>query len=561
MSHSVKTKMLGYIKNLLRKWVETPDEDEAVSAATAAPTPRRKIVMAPLPEATPGNRGRQNGSGLELPMQSILAGLPLELQPRLKNPDAGALTVSVPLEKVLAQLSRGSVKIPFGDLRQAAPDLFTPEEDGDDVMVPLPLAEVLARLNPALITRRRVQKQVEVPTDVSGPFDQGNQGLFFSVGPRKPEFVPTVTAPPRQAAPAPVTPAARGGLAFVPTPPPPGAVAPGAPAAVSPIPDPLPLRELSPNWRSAPPAPASPALPKPAAAVPPQATPASRPELLLISLTSLAEGWPEAVRQELVQTNLVETKVALPAEVVERALKQGRIAFTWKTLRSWIQPAPLPAPSAHDSTVLELPLKVVAPPFLARQKEAGKLQKKVVVDEDIPNLFFGFPRPESGRAGAAPVASPAAARPADTNFYAWDETSDRARIQQDEARRHPSPGTKFVAKYATPNEVVSRAAALDGVAGALIALPDGLMVANRLPADLNGDTLAAFLPQIFGKVNQCTKELRMGELNNVSFTVGNIPWKIFRVNAIFFAAFGRAGQPLPTAQLVALAAELDHRPK
>jgi hypothetical protein len=46
-----------------------------------------------------------------------------------------------------------------------------------------------------------------------------------------------------------------------------------------------------------------------------------------------------------------------------------------------------------------------------------------------------------------------------------------------------------------------------------------------------------------------------------SSAVGNIPWKIFRVNAIFFAVFGRAGEPLPTAQLAALAAGLDHRPK
>ena len=92
-------------------------------------------------------------------------------------------------------------------------------------------------------------------------------------------------------------------------------------------------------------------------------------------------------------------------------------------------------------------------------------------------------------------------------------------------------------------------------------LLDGLMVASRLSPDLNGDTLAAFLPQIFSKISQCTKELRMGELNNVNFTVGNVPWKIFRVNAIFFAAFGRAGEPLPTAQLAALASELDHRPK
>jgi hypothetical protein len=86
-------------------------------------------------------------------------------------------------------------------------------------------------------------------------------------------------------------------------------------------------------------------------------------------------------------------------------------------------------------------------------------------------------------------------------------------------------------------------------------------VASHLSPELNGETLAAFLPQIFGKVTQCTKELRMGELNNLHFTVGNIPWKIFRVNAIFFAAFGRVGEPLPTGQLAALAAELDHKPK
>jgi predicted regulator of Ras-like GTPase activity (Roadblock/LC7/MglB family) len=130
-----------------------------------------------------------------------------------------------------------------------------------------------------------------------------------------------------------------------------------------------------------------------------------------------------------------------------------------------------------------------------------------------------------------------------------------------EYRRKPPGGTDFVARYATPNEIVSRAAALDGVAGALIALPDGLMVASRIPSELNGDTLAAFLPQIFAKVNQCTRELRMGELNNLNFTVGKVPWKIFRVNAIFFAAFGRATEPLPTAGLAALAAELDRKQK
>ena len=552
--------MFGHLKKLLRKLVETPREDQpaSVPAPGAAAATTRRIVMTPRPEtAPPHNNGvHQNGRGVELPLQPILSGLPLELQPRLLHADAGALTICVPLEKILAQLSRGAVQISFGELRQAAPGLFTPEDDRDRVLVPLPLGEVLSRLNPALITRRRVQKQVEVPAEISSPFDQRNQSLIFSVGPTQPASAapPAAQPPPRRMAvpaPMPVTPLARSGLTFAPTPPPPTAV-PLSPPTMSAA-----ARALRDLNRSQPPAlPVTPVAPTDS-----PSRPAAETNPLLVSLISLAENWPEAVRQELVQLNLVDARVALPTEVVERALKQGRVAFTWKTLRSWIKPAPLPVVSAHDSSVLELPLKVVAPPFLARQKEATKSQKKVFVDDEIPNLFFGFPRSEAGSATVASAAGTAAANPADTNFYVWDDGSDKVHPQEDGAKRIPSPGTKFVAKYATPNEVVSRAASLDGVAGALIALPDGLMVASRLSPDLNGDTLAAFLPQIFGKVNQCTKELRMGELNNVNFTVGNVPWKIFRVNAIFFAAFGRAGEPLPTAQLAALAADLDHRPK
>jgi predicted regulator of Ras-like GTPase activity (Roadblock/LC7/MglB family) len=319
------------------------------------------------------------------------------------------------------------------------------------------------------------------------------------------------------------------------------------------------------------PAAAAPRAPIPAAPVPkapaPQAPPAppahSAPAPLIsdaiaVGLSALAEGWPDAVRQEILQAHLVDSKVALPAEVVERSLKQGRIAFTWKAIRAWLQPTPSASSSANDAAVLELPLKVVAPIFLARQREANKGQQQLVIDENIPNLFFGFPQTEAPGPNSTAAAT---AKPSDTNYYVWDDSSDTVRVHESEVKRGPTPGTNFVAKYATPNEVVSRAAGLDGVAGALIALPDGLMVASRLSSDLNGDTLAAFLPQIFGKVSQCTKELRMGDLNNLNFTVGNVPWKIFRVNAIFFAAFGKAGEPLPTAQLAALAGELDHKPK
>ena len=51
----------------------------------------------------------------------------------------------------------------------------------------------------------------------------------------------------------------------------------------------------------------------------------------------------------------------------------------------------------------------------------------------------------------------------------------------------------------------------------------------------------------------------MGELNDLHFTMDNVPWQIFRVQSVFFAAFGREGKTLPTAELAALAADLEHR--
>jgi predicted regulator of Ras-like GTPase activity (Roadblock/LC7/MglB family) len=588
--------MFGFLKNLLRKPAATSAESQVWPNPDAEPAepavPEILAAQPPSPRVQPQRpvvRGQHisgaqigarpeavqpNGRTVELPLHAILAILPLELQARVAQEDVGDATVAVPLEKILSQLSRGTVKIPFGDLRQAAPDVFLPEADRDRIMVPLPLAEILSRLNPALITRRRVQKRIEVPAEVCSPFDSNGQSLIFSVGPAKAEAPPAPTPPPsRTQTPAPAAPAhaapghpapghagpMRISITSAPTPQPPAALPPSAPIVIPPsraMPEtrPIPMPGAPAHaQQSAKPS----AQPQPQPQPQPQ-HPQSQP--LVISLTALADGWPDAIRKEIIQSNLVEAKVALPNEAVEKGLKQGRLAFTWKSLRSWLRPPASMASSAHDNAVVELPLKIVAPLFLERQREATKSQAKVAIDEEIPNLFFGFPQadsvnPENQASGAT------AGRAPETNYYIWDDGSDTARVDLSDEKRNPSPGTKFVARYATPNEVVSRAAALDGVAGALIALPDGLMVASRVSADLNGDTLAAFLPQIFGKVTQCTKELRMGELNNLNFTVGNVPWKIFRVNAIFFAAFGRSGEGLPTAQLAALAAELDHKPK
>jgi len=613
-----KSKIFGFLKGIFHKSesANSNNEEPAVKESSSASSPTPPLPGASAKSARNGGNGNghsparsaaKGDTTLTITLSGIVNCLPSDLLAKVRQPEVGDATVSIALEKVLSQLSQGTVRVPFGDIRQAAPSVFATGPESDRIAVPLPLNEILSQLNPNLLIRRPAQKQVEIPSEISSPFDGKGKGLVFSVGNAK----PVTPAAPRQAVPAPATPA-RGAISSVPTPTPPPAapsipmlksVTPPVPAApstpvipfspITPKPTIPPVKPVSPPRAVTPPAqpPAAPAAPKktmpsvphpvapqPAAKQPiyprpaqsnpamvPTAKPAANVEKLAVSLKALAENWPEALRQEIAQLRLMEAQVLLPCDAVESALKSGKAAFSWGSIQSWLQP-PAPATnSVHGSTELELPLKVLAPVFFARKNGAIQPHQKVAIDESIPNLFFGFPGaetapPPTGSTSRTPKPKAESVnKPVDTNYYIWDDSSDSVIAEDTTFKPKPLGGTDFVARYATPNEIVSRAAALDGVAGALIALPDGLMVASRIPSELNGDTLAAFLPQIFAKVNQCTRELRMGELNNLNFTVGNIPWKIFRVNAIFFAAFGRVAEPLPTAGLAALAAELDRK--
>ncbi len=545
--------------SVLKNWFSRPDNNgNGVPQAEPSPNPApasARPVPPPAPAAANHNHPHhQNGKMIVLPLQVVIMAMSQELRAKIRAAVSDDLTVSVPLDKIIPQLVKGAVKIPFGDIRRSAPQIFAPGTDCDHLPVALPLSEILPRINPTALSRRPVQKQTQLSDDVVSPFNARGRGLTILNEPAKP-------AP-----------------ALHPASPLPRAVTPHAPRPVAPSPAPVaPPRNSMPSVTlpappsfapisqsrhtqmpaAAPVGPANGAVAKPAAPAPA----ASATPVLIVALANLAEGWPEKLRQELVQLNLVGAQVALPADLVETGLKRGRVAFLWKTLRSWVRPTPRPGPALHDEMELELPLKVLAPIFLARQKAAAKMQpQKAAMDESIPNLFFGFPQPESP-APATLAALVPPAKPVDTNYYVWNDSSDTAFINESQFKRKPVTETEFLRRFPTPNELVARAAELPGVVGAIIALPDGLKVASHVPADLNAETLAAFLPQLFIKMSQCTKELRMGELNNLNFTVGNVPWKIFRVNAVFFAAFGRVGEPLPTAQLAGLAAELDRNNK
>src|ERR1051326_4622852 len=196
--------MFGFLKIFKRKPVQMPVEDVAYEGAENDTFAEEEASAPVLPQPGRGMPGGgNNGRGIQVPLQPILNSLPLELQPRVRCQDVGDSTISIPLEKILSQLSRGSVKISFGELRQASPGVFSTENDRDRVLIQLPLNEILTQLNPALIARRRVQKQVEVPDDISSPFESQNQNFTFSIGSGQPQRAPQPqhTPPPQYAPP------------------------------------------------------------------------------------------------------------------------------------------------------------------------------------------------------------------------------------------------------------------------------------------------------------------------------------------------------------------------
>lgn len=579
MSISVKSRFAGLLRGLLR---QMDGGDAAPRSPAVAPQP----VAAPAAPAqnfsTPPRPVRPDE--IELPIAPVIAALPMDLRARLMSVPPAEMTICLPVETVTSQLAFGAVKITFGELRQLAAGLFANSGgENDNRPISLPLQEILSRLNPALFTRRPAST-VKVAEEIVGPFAGRGQGLVFTTQPLKapaapkppPPPAPVPAAPtaftppaPRQMAPPPVPPAAGGNryslpispLTPRPTLPPPNGTNGNGHDHTSLLPATLPP-PLTLKVSAAPVPPVPPTLSAPVIAPPAAPRPEPAQPTIFAALSDLLENWPEELKNEIIRSPLADVSVPFSGAVILPGLKRGRVTMTWKQIRTLARPSS--PPSVNDNLELELPLKVLAPLFFAAQKNLARPRPKPAVAADIPDLFFGFPQSSAPAAAAPPPPPQAPARkPGDTNFYVWGENGELPQSDEQDLAQTviptTTPATDFTSRQAHPKDVVTRAAALPGVAGALVALQDGLRVASEVPGHLSAEALAAFLPQIFERLNQSTRELRMGALNNVNFTVGNVPWKIFRVNSVYFAAFGRAGESLPAAQLAQLAAELERK--
>jgi predicted regulator of Ras-like GTPase activity (Roadblock/LC7/MglB family) len=317
---------------------------------------------------------------------------------------------------------------------------------------------------------------------------------------------------------------------------------------------------------------------------------------MAIPLVNFVSYWSSIGKGEL--SGLHRATAYVPVEQLEAALKKGRVAFPWAEFKEWLQGSSLPR--LPDSEEIELPLKEVAPMFMQTRRGA-QAQRRIEVDQSIPDLFpskaapapdASLVLPRNAPAAAAPAtdaATPAApipiasiaataasvppsgaAIPPNTQTAAGTEsTRDAARpippaapLTQGTSKGRPvlEFGEIFgqpQKKEWTLGEVIQKAATLRGVSGALLATGDGLPIASQWPGQVKGETIAGFVPQMFGRLAQYTKELGLNPTDQYTLFVDNLPLQIFRAGPNYFAVLGRTGESLPKAQLTALAIRLE----
>jgi predicted regulator of Ras-like GTPase activity (Roadblock/LC7/MglB family) len=261
-----------------------------------------------------------------------------------------------------------------------------------------------------------------------------------------------------------------------------------------------------------------------------------------VSLSLVSANWPESLRSEIIAQQLGDSKLEIPSAEIEAKLKIGKAEFIWRHLAAWIKPSPPEIKPSQSDQLVELPLTIIVPLYM-QQKPGGAPRKSASPAAAIPDLFTAQGKlvpPVEEEAKATTAAAAPSNKQAQTVSEVFGEPDKR---------------------NWTPNEIVQKTAHLPGVAGALIALQDGLLVASFMPPTWRTETIAAFLPQIFGRMNQYSKELRMGDLKSVAFAVEGGTLQIFNAGIIYFAALARTGAPLPLHELNLIATELSRHTK
>jgi predicted regulator of Ras-like GTPase activity (Roadblock/LC7/MglB family) len=253
-----------------------------------------------------------------------------------------------------------------------------------------------------------------------------------------------------------------------------------------------------------------------------------------------------------------------------------------------VAPAPVPAPPAEPEPEPATP---------APAAESFRVQEErppaPAPASEIPNALFAprrvksaptpafVPEPEAPTEPESAVAeeTPATVEPVEVKAHSPTPVEEAPQVEEAAPAEPPiaAPAPEHAAVAApavaepqslaeafnqpgkvswSPSEIVNSLAGLPQIAGSVVALQEGLVIAHRLPEPLKGEVFAAFLPQIFARINQYSNEMKLGAVDDLLINAHGLPCHLFRVGQVYFAALGNPGEPLPTATLRLCAAAL-----
>ena len=467
-----------------------------------------------------------------LSLAAITARFSADLQPLLAQPSPAAATVALPLPTILKQLPAGVVRMSLASLQRQAQGVIQPLMPGDKRLVEIPLVEIFRHLRPGTLKRRLDQRPVFVPESGFNLF--GDSSNPYAVSPDDHIQETDVLG---------LTPAAP-----TPLPQPNGAAASGA--RVLKMDDGL-RQHFAQAHDGTPLKMELPVEPAPEPAAP---APIAKPQgaTLVLDLAPLATHWPEDIRTEIATLDPA-TIVTLPADEVSAGLAKGRVIFSWAQIHAWLEPEPAPS-EAPWQTPLSLPLKIIAPAFLSGAKSPKVGRKSVEVDASIPALFSGGLEPEPAPEPAPALPSEAPAEPADpiAEPELVPAEAGASKLPENVAEIFGVPHQQDW----TPAQIVAGAVKLPGVSGAIVALQEGLQVAASLPEGVKSEVVAAFLPQIFARLNQYSSEMKLGEVDDLLFTTHGAHCQIYRLGYVYLAILGKPGEALPWHELRLISEEL-----
>ena len=236
-----------------------------------------------------------------------------------------------------------------------------------------------------------------------------------------------------------------------------------------------------------------------------------------------------------------------PAEPIATPVEPVTIAPVAETVAPVASPAPIvetPAPVAETpAPAVEAPVNEVVHEVQAAEPTAPVSSTPPTPGPSLARLNSCTVEELASIEGVGPVAAQRIIefRKARGGFQSLEDLHGVPGISRKALRALAGPGRRGLNRLLgvehneelTLQEVVQRTSQLEGVAGCILAMSDGVFVTGQLPPHLDQETISVFAPELFNKVGTYTKELRVGEVTRLSVFTDQQPLSIFRAGDIF----------------------------